>query len=93
MFLKNPPVLILDEATSSLDNKSEAVIQESVNELAKDRTTFIIAHRMATVKNAQRIIVLTEDGITEEGNHDELMAKEGEYYKLYHSQFKPADIL
>lgn len=93
MFLKNPPVLILDEATSSLDNKSEAVIQESVNELAKDRTTFIIAHRMATVKNAQRIIVLTEDGIVEEGNHEQLMDMEGEYYKLYHSQFKPADIL
>lgn len=92
MFLKNPPVLILDEATSSLDNKSEAVIQESVNELAKDRTTFIIAHRMATVKNAERIIVLTDKGIVEEGNHDELMRKEGEYYKLYHSQFKPADI-
>ncbi len=92
MFLKNPPVLILDEATSSLDNKSEAVIQESVNELAKDRTTFIIAHRMATVKNAERIIVLTEEGIVEEGNHEQLMKMEGEYYKLYHSQFKPAEI-
>ena len=71
MFLKNPPILILDEATSSLDNKSEAVIQESISELAKDRTTFVIAHRMATIRNAQRIIVLTEKGIEEEGNHAE----------------------
>jgi ATP-binding cassette subfamily B protein len=91
MFLKNPPVLILDEATSSLDNKSEAVIQESINELAKDRTTFIIAHRMATIRNAERIIVLTENGIEEEGNHTELMKKRGEYFKLYNSQFKPAE--
>lgn len=92
MFLKNPPILILDEATSSLDNKSEAVIQESINELAKDRTTFIIAHRMATIRNAERIIVLTENGIEEDGTHTELMKKRGEYFKLYNSQFKSADI-
>ncbi|MBR0576862.1 ABC transporter ATP-binding protein [Proteiniclasticum sp. BAD-10] len=87
MFLKNPPVLILDEATSSLDNQSEAVIQASINELAKDRTTFIIAHRMGTIKNAERIIVLTEKGIEEDGTHQELMKKRGEYFKLYNSQF------
>lgn len=92
MFLKNPPILILDEATSSLDNKSEAVIQESINELARDRTTFIIAHRMATIRNAERIIVLTEKGIEEEGNHSELMKKRGEYFKLYNSQFKTIEI-
>ncbi|SFN69556.1 ABC transporter ATP-binding protein [Proteiniclasticum ruminis] len=92
MFLKNPPILILDEATSSLDNKSEAVIQESISELAKDRTTFIIAHRMATIRNAERIIVLTENGIEEDGTHTELMKKRGEYFKLYNSQFKSADI-
>ena len=87
MFLKDPPILILDEATSSLDNRSEAVIQESINRLAKDRTTFIIAHRMATIKNAERIIVLTDKGIEEEGTHQELMEKKGEYYQLYSSQF------
>jgi len=87
MFLKNPPILILDEATSSLDNRSEAIIQESIYRLAENRTTFIIAHRMATIKNAERIIVLTEDGIAEEGTHQELMDKKGEYYKLYSSQF------
>lgn len=91
MFLKNPPILILDEATSSLDNKSEAVIQESINELAKNRTTFIIAHRMATIRNAERIIVLTEMGIEEEGNHAQLMKMRGEYFKLYNSQFKPSE--
>lgn len=88
MFLKNPPILILDEATSSLDNQSEAVIQNSIEELAKGRTTFIIAHRMATIKNAKRIVVLTEKGIEEEGNHKELMEKKGVYYSLYSTQFE-----
>lgn len=88
MFLKNPPVLILDEATSSLDNQSEAVIQESVELLSKNRTTFIIAHRLATIKNAKRIVVLTENGIEEEGSHRELMDKKGVYYKLYNTQFE-----
>lgn len=87
MFLKNPPILILDEATSSLDNQSEAIIQASIEELAKNRTTFIIAHRLATIKNAKRIVVLTENGIEEQGNHKELIEKQGIYYKLYNSQF------
>jgi len=86
MFLKNPPILILDEATSSLDNQSEAVIQKSIEELAKDRTTFIIAHRLATIRSSERIIVLTNDGITEDGTHEELLAQKGEYYKLYNTQ-------
>jgi ATP-binding cassette subfamily B protein len=86
MFLKNPPILILDEATSSLDNQSEAVIQKSIEELAKDRTTFIIAHRLATIRSSERIIVLTNEGITEDGTHEELLAQKGEYYKLYNTQ-------
>lgn len=88
MFLKNPPILILDEATSSLDNQSEAIIQNSVENLAKNRTTFIIAHRLGTIKNARRIIVLTENGIVEEGSHKELISKKGIYYGLYNSQFE-----
>lgn len=88
MFLKNPPILILDEATSSLDNQSEAVIQKSIEELSKDRTTFIIAHRLATIKNAKRIVVLTEKGIEEQGTHRELIAKNGVYNALYSSQFE-----
>lgn len=88
MFLKNPPILILDEATSSLDNQSEAIIQKSIEELSKNRTTFIIAHRLATVKNARRIVVLNENGIVEEGTHRELMDKKGIYYELYKTQFE-----
>lgn len=87
MFLKNPSILILDEATSSLDNKSEAVIQESIKELAVGRTTFIIAHRLATIKNAKRIVVLTDEGIAEEGTHEELLSKKGEYFNIYNAQF------
>lgn len=86
MFLKNPPILILDEATSSLDNQSEAVIQKSIEDLAKDRTTFIIAHRLATIRSSERIIVLTNEGIAEDGTHEELLAMKGEYYKLYNTQ-------
>lgn len=87
MFLKNPPILILDEATSSLDNQSEAIIQKSIFELAKNRTTFIIAHRLGTIRNSKRIIVITENGIEEEGTHDELIKEEGVYYNLYNTQF------
>ncbi|MBE0068673.1 ABC transporter ATP-binding protein [Thermoanaerobacterium thermosaccharolyticum] len=86
MFLKNPPILILDEATSSLDNKSESIIQQSIENLSKNRTTLIIAHRLGTIRNAKRIIVLTENGIEEEGTHEELMNKRGVYYNLYNYQ-------
>ncbi|CDD34682.1 putative uncharacterized protein [Roseburia sp. CAG:309] len=83
VFLKNPPVLIFDEATSALDNESEKVVQESLEKLAKNRTTFVIAHRLSTIRNAQRILVLTDEGISEEGSHEELMKKQGVYYNLY----------
>lgn len=83
LFLKNPPILILDEATSALDNESELLVQKSLEKLAKGRTTFTIAHRLTTIRNASRIIVLTKDGIKESGTHSELIAKGGEYAKLY----------
>ena len=83
VFLKNPPILILDEATSSLDNESERYVQDSLAELAKGRTTITIAHRLSTVKNADRIVVLTEDGIAEEGSHEELLKKGGIYADMY----------
>lgn len=81
-FWKNPPILIFDEATSALDNESEKVVQESLEILAKGRTTFVIAHRLSTIRNAQRILVLTENGIEESGTHAELLAKGGIYQKL-----------
>ena len=83
LFLKNPPILILDEATSALDNESELIVQKSLERLAKNRTTFTIAHRLTTIKNATKIIVLTDDGIAESGTHAELIEKGGEYAKLY----------
>ena len=83
VFLKNPPVLIFDEATSSLDNESEKIVQESLEKLAKNRTTFVIAHRLTTIKNAETIVVLGEDGIQEKGTHEELMSKNGIYKMLY----------
>ena len=82
--LKSPSILIFDEATSALDNESEKVVQDSLESLAKNRTTFVIAHRLTTIQNAEKILVLTEDGIAESGTHEELLAKEGIYEKLYH---------
>ena len=83
VFLKNPPILIFDEATSALDNESERVVQESLELLSKGRTTFVIAHRLSTIQNAPRILVMAEDGIAEEGTHEELLAKNGIYADLY----------
>ena len=88
VFLKNPPILIFDEATSALDNESEHIVQESLESLAAHRTTFVIAHRLSTIKNAKRICVLTSKGIEEEGTHEELLAKQGQYAYLYNMQFK-----
>lgn len=87
VFLKDPPILIFDEATSSLDNKSEKVVQRSLEELAKNRTTLVIAHRLSTIRAASRILVLSDDGISEEGTHEELIAKNGVYAMLYRLQF------
>ncbi|MGF0031776.1 ABC transporter ATP-binding protein [Bariatricus sp. SGI.154] len=87
VFLKNPPILIFDEATSALDNESEQVVQKSLEGLAKERTTFVIAHRLTTIQNAQKILVLTEEGIAEEGTHEELLQKKGIYESLYHRNF------
>ncbi len=84
VFLKNPEILIFDEATSALDNESEKVVQDSLEKLAKNRTTFVIAHRLTTIQNAQKILVLTEEGIAESGSHEELLQKGGIYEKLYH---------
>ena len=84
VFLKNPSILIIDEATSALDNESEKVVQESLELLSKNRTTFVIAHRLTTIQNAQKILVLTEDGIAESGTHEQLLEKGGIYEKLYH---------
>jgi ATP-binding cassette subfamily B protein len=86
VFLKNPSILIFDEATSALDNESERVVQESFEKLAKNRTTFVIAHRLSTIENAERIIVLSEQGIAEEGTHAKLLEKNGIYAKFYKMQ-------
>ena len=83
VFLKNPPILILDEATSALDNESERWIQKSLEELSKDRTTITIAHRLSTIRNADEIIVITEDGIAERGTHESLLEKGGIYARYY----------
>jgi ATP-binding cassette subfamily B protein len=85
-FLKNPPILIFDEATSALDNQSERAVQKALLDLSKGRTTIVIAHRLSTVRHADRIIVLTEDGVSEEGGHDELMARDGLYAQLHRVQ-------
>ena len=81
--MKNPPILVLDEATSALDNESERLVQQSLEKLAKGRTVFTIAHRLTTIKNADIILVLTEDGIAEQGSHDELIKKNGLYAQMY----------
>lgn len=88
MFLKNPPILILDEATSALDTETEQVIQDSLNSLAKGRTTMIIAHRLASIKHATRIVVVSPEGIVEQATHEELMVKGGAYRALYDAQFR-----
>ena len=87
-FLKNPPVLILDEATSALDNATEMLIQDALSKLSEGRTTLVVAHRLSTVKNADEIIVITQDGISERGTHAELMSRNGLYKELYEYQFK-----
>ena len=83
VFLKNPPIIILDEATSALDNESEFAVAKSLSRLSEGRTTLTIAHRLSSIKNSDRILVLTEEGIVEEGNHDQLMEKKGIYHKFY----------
>ncbi|QUI25821.1 ABC transporter ATP-binding protein [Vallitalea pronyensis] len=88
VFLKNPPILILDEATSALDNETEIKIQRALEKLSKGRTTLVIAHRLSTIKNADEIVVITEDGIKEKGSHHDLLQIEGTYAKLYKAQFK-----
>ncbi|WNB93805.1 ABC transporter ATP-binding protein [Bacillus sp. NEB1478] len=88
VFLKNPPVLILDEATSALDNESESIIKESLELLANGRTMIVIAHRLSTIRNAERILVLTKDGIMEDGTHDVLLARNGVYAHFYAKQFE-----
>ncbi|AVR00990.1 multidrug ABC transporter ATP-binding protein [Oceanobacillus iheyensis] len=88
MFLKNPPILILDEATSALDTETETIIQKALTELAKDRTTLVIAHRLATIKNADRIMVVTKEGIEEEGSHEELLKRDGIFAHLHKVQMR-----
>ncbi|MBO1912423.1 ATP-binding cassette domain-containing protein, partial [Microvirga sp. 3-52] len=83
MFLKNPPILILDEATSALDTETERIIQQSLTELAENRTTLVIAHRLATIRDANRVIVVTEDGIAEDGTYTELLEKDGIFAHLH----------
>ena len=87
-LLKNAPILILDEATSSLDTEAEIEVQDALNNLMKGRTTLVIAHRLSTIRNADRIIALVNGQIIEEGNHETLMDKKGEYFRLYNLQFK-----
>ena len=88
VFLKNPPVIIFDEATSALDNESEKAVQDSLEKLADNRTTLVIAHRLSTIRKAQRIVVLSDNGIGEQGTHEELIALDGAYANLYHMQAK-----
>ena len=85
--MKDTPIIILDEATSSVDPENEAQIQKALSALTAGKTLIVIAHRLSTIKNAQRILVLTEEGIAEEGTHEELLEKGGVYEKLYQMQF------
>ncbi len=91
VFLKNPPILIFDEATSALDNESERAVQSSLERLIKNRTTLVIAHRLSTIRNANRILVLTDNGIEEQGTHEELIALDGTYANLFHMQLRIED--
>ena len=86
-MLQNSPMLILDEATSSVDTRTELLIQKAMDELTKDRTSFVIAHRLSTIKNADLILVMKDGDVIESGNHEELLAKDGFYAELYNSQF------
>ena len=88
VFLKNPSILILDEATSALDNATEMLIQASLEELSKGRTCLVVAHRLSTIKNADEIIVVSDEGIKERGTHEQLLAKNGMYAELYKYQFR-----
>lgn len=83
VFLKNPPIIILDEATSALDNESEYAVAKSLSRLSEGRTTLTIAHRLSSIRHSDRILVLTEEGIVEEGNHESLLARGGIYYQFY----------
>ena len=87
MFLKNPPILILDEATSALDTETERAIQQSLAELAEGRTTLVIAHRLATIRDADRIVVVDESGIVEQGRHRDLVSAGGVYRRLHDAQY------
>lgn len=91
VFLKDPPIIIFDEATSALDNESERAVQESLEQLTAHRTTLVIAHRLSTVRNAQRIVVLTDNGIEEQGTHEELLSMDGAYANLYNMQLRFID--
>ena len=86
-ILADSPILILDEATSNVDTRTEEIIQEAMNKLMQGRTSFVIAHRLSTIKNADTILVMEHGGIVERGNHNELLAKNGAYARLYNSQF------
>jgi subfamily B ATP-binding cassette protein MsbA len=92
VFLKNPALVVLDEATSSLDTESERLIEEAMEELLRGRSTLIIAHRLSTVRRADRVIVLEHGRIVEEGPHDQLMTRDGLYARLYRGQFREADV-